>query len=293
MKNIKIAFIVMLLQCAWTVVSNAAEPAASQFEEERLKQDKILRSTADKDLENYTVNRSLADYADALSPGFDDALAKLGPKDRWMDIGAGKAQAILDYFSPEYGKAHPGEQVRRGNKAQAVAISVEDRRTPLWHQTAAALQSGQIRYFFDKRMRDYSLAELGRFQVITDLIGGFSYTEELSRFMQKVLELLELNGTYFTVLQDVHSEAGTNRPYYPDSPFLTELTNSRGEELKVCAWLKSIGCVEVDCELKMAWKPPIEVYRIHKVCEGITVPALVRTHFEAGTPPERRFRLAD
>jgi hypothetical protein len=32
------------------------------------------------------------------------------------------------------------------------------------------------------------------------------------------------------------------------------------------------------------------MYRIHKVCSGVTVPPLEMTHFEAGTPPERRFR---
>jgi hypothetical protein len=33
------------------------------------------------------------------------------------------------------------------------------------------------------------------------------------------------------------------------------------------------------------------VYRIHKVCNTVTVPALRPVHFEAGTPPERGYRL--
>lgn len=105
--------------------------------------------------------------------------------------------------------------------------------------------------------------------------------------------LLELNGTFYSVLQDVKSEAGLNHPFYANSPYLTELTKANGEELKVCAWIKSITCVEVNFELKAQWKPPIEVYRIHKVCDKVAVPALVRTHYEAGTPPERRYRLAN
>ena len=205
----------------------------------------------------------------------------------WSRPGPG----ILDYYAPRYDAMHLEGRERRGKKAQAVAMSIEDRRTPLWHQTAASLEANQIQYLFGKRLREYSLEELGQFQVITDVLGGFSYTRYLSLFMEKVLGFLELNGNFYTLLQDVHSENGTNRPYYPDARFLTEIANADGSEVKVCSWLKSITCVEVTCELKAEWKPPIEVYRIHKVCNDVTVPALVPIHFEAGTPPERRFQL--
>jgi hypothetical protein len=91
----------------------------------------------------------------------------------------------------------------------------------------------------------------------------------------------------------VHSEAGTNKPFYAGSPYLTEIANPDGSKTKVCPWLKSITCVEVTCELKTGWKPLIEVYRIHKVCSNVVVPALVQVHYEAGTPPERGYRLAN
>lgn len=205
-----------------------------------------------------------------------------------MDIGAGMGQAILDYCTAVYDLTHPE---RRGKKAQAVAMSIEDRRTPAWHQAAASLGENQLQYLFNRRLREYSLEELGQFQVITDFIGGFSYTENLSLFVEKVLAFLGINGSFYTVLQDVHFEDGSNKPYYTGAPFLTEIAKADGSEVKVCSWLKSIACVEVTCELRTGWKPPIEVYRIHKVCNNVTVPALVPTHYEAGTPPERRFEL--
>lgn len=260
-------------------------------EVELRKQEEILRSNEQRVLENYTVDRTLADYAGAFSFDFESALARLTPSDRWLDIGAGKGVAVLDYFNPEYDKRNAEGLERRGRKAQAVAISVEDRRGDLWYQTTARLAPDQLRYLFDKRVRDYSVAELGRFQVITDMLGGFSYTDRLSGFMEKVLDLLELNGTFYTVLQDVNSEQGTNKPFYPDAPHLTQLTAPGGAEVKVCSWLKSISCVEVSCELKPRWKPPIELYRIQKVCSKVEVPGLDSLHFSAGTPPERRFRL--
>ena len=102
---------------------------------------------------------------------------------------------------------------------------------------------------------------------------------------------LDLYGSFFTLLQDVRSEDGANRPFYAGSPFLTEIANAEGSEVRVCAWLKSITCVQVSCEFKATWKPPIEAFRIRKVCNDVTVPALVPVHYVAGTPPERRFQL--
>ena len=273
----------------------AADPrpaADPKITEQIKKQEAIYQGKGEQLLEGYVIDRSLLSYATTLSPEFDHSLASLGPNDRWLDIGAGMGLAILDYYTPRYDSMHPEGRERRGKKARAVAISIEDRRTPLWQETAAGLEENQIQYLFSRRLREYSLKELGRFQVITDVIGGFSYTTDLSLFMEKTLGFLEVNGSFFTLLQDVHSEAGTNKPHYANSPYLTEITAGDGSKMKVCSWLKSISCVEVSCELRMDWKPPIEVYRIQKVCDNVSVPALVNIHYEAGTPPERAYRLA-
>ncbi len=48
--------------------------------------------------------------------------------------------------------------------------------------------------------------------------------------------------------------------------------------------------VQVACESRPKDTPPLEVYRIHKVCNDVTVPALAPVRFEMGTPPERRFQ---
>jgi hypothetical protein len=281
----------LILQALWAAAAICAEPAGAPFNEELSKQNAIYQSRGEERPEGYVIDRSLLSYTHALSAGFDRSLANLGPQDRWLDIGAGQGQAIIDYFASRYDSMHQGGLEHRGGKAQVVAISIEDRRTALWHQTAATLAPNQIQYLTDRRLREYTLGELGKFQVITDVIGGFSYSVNLSLFMEKVLGLLELNGDFFTILQDVHAQDGTNKPYYEGADYLTTITNADGAEVRVCAWLKSIACVQVTCELKPRWKPPVEVYHIHKTCNDVAVPPLVSTHFEAGTPPERRFRL--
>jgi SAM-dependent methyltransferase len=293
LKNTFIRIVALLvLQALWWGGAYAQPAATPKFKEEASRQEGIYQSRGEQRPEGYVIDRGLISYTFTLPGEFDRSLANLGPTDRWLDIGAGQGQAILDYYAPRYDSMHAEGREQRGKKAQAVAISIEDRRTPLWSQTAAGLEPNQIQYFFGKRMGEYSVKELGQFQVITDLLGGFSYTESISRFMEKVLELLTVNGSFYTVLQDVHSEWGANRPYYPNARFLTEIKNADGSELRVCSWLKQISCVQVTCELRPEWKPPVEVYRIHKVCNNTAVPALVPVHFEAGTPPERGFQIS-
>ena len=290
MKNTGLV-VLLLLQNLWLGNSHAQDPGNPGFKEEASKQESIYRSQGDKVPEGYVIDRSLSFYASTLPTEFNRSLANLGAGDRWLDIGAGMGQAILDYHAPAYDVIHPEGRERRGKKAQSIAISIEDRRTFLWHQTAANLEINKINYLFGRTLQDYTSEELGKFQIITDLLGGFSYADNLSLFLEKTLGFLQLNGSFFTILQDVHSENGSNQPYYTGAPFLTEIANADGSKMRVCSWLKSISCVQVTCELKPGWKPPVEVYSLHKVCDNVVVPALAPTHFAAGTPPERRFQL--
>ena len=280
------ALVVAQLVCA--PCASAQAPTPSAVDSEAAKQSEIYQSRGGNVPEGYVIDRSLLSYTFVLPAEFRLTLASLGPLDRWLDVGAGEGRAVLDYETSRYDAMLPGHH---GKKAQAVAMSIEDRRTPRWYEAAAELEPGQIRYLSGRRFREYSLDELGRFQLITDVVGAFSYTRYLSTFMGTALRSLEVNGTFYTVLQDVHSENGSNRPYYPGASFLTEIVKPDGSELRVCAWLKSISCVEVTCELKPNFPPPIEVYRVRKTCEAVTVPPLELVRFQAGTPPERRFRL--
>ena len=275
--------------CAWP----AAHAASEIFRDELDKQEGIYKSKGADTPDGYVIDRSLLSYTYTLPEAFNRSLGALSKKDRWLDIGAGEGRAVIDYCTSKYDALHAQDDGGDGGKAQAVAISIEDRRTHRWHEAAASLQPDRMRYLYGRRFGEYSRDELGRFNVITDVMGGFSYTTDVSLFMQKALALLEVSGSYYTVLADVHSEEGGNKPHYADSPYLTEITTSDGKPVKVCSWLKQISCVEVTCEFKANWTPPIEVYQIRKTCDDVRVPALVPVHYAAGTPPERGFRLRD
>jgi hypothetical protein len=177
--------IVIALQALGLAVGSPQEPAPPKIDEEFAKQEKIYRSRGADTPGGYVTNRGLSDYLQLLPSGFCDSLGTLGSSDRWLDIGAGDGQAILDYYTAA-DEAPPAKKCAGvAGKARAVAMSIEDRRTNKWREAAARLGDDRIRYLFGKRLRDYLPEELGKFQIITDVYGGFSYTEDLSVFMEK------------------------------------------------------------------------------------------------------------
>jgi len=279
--------VLMILRALGPAGSWAQEPAQSRIEEETSKQKKIYESRGADVPGGYITNRGLSDYAGLLPSGFCDVLSRLDTSRRWLDIGAGAGQAILDYYAPPDPAAPAEKCALPGGLASAVAMSIEDRRTAAWHQLAASLGE-RIRYLTGKSLRHYSLEELGKFQMITDVYGGFSYTDDLSRFMEKVLSLLEVGGGFYTIVQHVHLDAAKDGPA---SWYQTELVDAAGGNEKVCSWLKKITCVKVGCESKSAWEPPTEQINIRKVCSDVSVPRMKLLKFEAGNPPGRRFQL--
>jgi hypothetical protein len=267
-------------------------PAIPGFQEEAAKQNAIYQRRDREHLDSYVIGRTLSAYVNALPEAFGASLARLKPGDRWLDIGAGEGQAVLDYCAPAYDTAVDVPMALPGT-ARVVAMSIEDRRTTRWHDAERSLGTSRIRYLHGRPLGEYADEELGRFQVITDMIGGFSYTPDLFGFTKKTLAILTTGGSFFTVLQDVQAEDGSNKPFYAGEPFLTRIVDSDGADIGICAWLKRIECAKVTCQLRPRWKPPIEIYHIEKTCDDVRIPELVPVHYKAGTPPERRFRLKD
>jgi len=271
-------------------VAVPAAEAPPSIDIEMSRQQSINHSRGPARPDGYVIDRGMAAYVLALMPGFEQAVANLGAKDRWLDIGAGRGQAMIDYHGVLVDSARPRTALPR--KANTVAMSIEDRREQAWHDSALLLEPGQMRYVYGRQLRNYTTEEIGGpFRLISDVIGGFSYTEELSGLVQKILSLMEVNGDFYAVLQDVRSEEGDNKPFYPNEPFLTRILDESGQDTSVCAWLRQISCAQVICQPKTGWRPPIQTYRVRKTCNEVNVPRLERVRYVAGTPPERVFRM--
>jgi SAM-dependent methyltransferase len=280
---------VIVLQAFGLGVGWAQAPVQPRIDEEIAKQEKIYRSRGADVPSGYITGRALSDYAELLPSGFCDALGSLTSADRWLDVGAGDGEAILDYYALGGDEVVPARKCTRlSGRARAVAISIEDRRTDKWQQQAASFGADRMRYLSGKRLRDYSREELGTFQIITDVYGGFSYTEDLSRFVEKMLSLLEIDGVFYTMVQGVHLENGKDKP---NAWHQTELVDAAGRDVKVCSWLKKISGVKVGCESKSDWNAPTELIKIQKIGSEVSVPRMKLLKYEAGNPPGRRFQL--
>jgi SAM-dependent methyltransferase len=274
--------IVMAAQLLGAV--SVQEPVQPRIDEQFKKQENIYQRRGAR---SYTANRGLARYSEVLHSGFCDALGSLGGSDRWLDIGAGEGRAILDYYDAQ-AHAAPQKCSGSGPRASAVAISIEDRRTKDWNEKAASLGDDRVRYLSGKHLREYSAEELGKFQLITDVYGGFTYTENLSRFVEKVLSLLEIGGSFYTVLPAVHLEDGTDKL---GTWYKTELVDAASRPVKVCSWLKQTSCTKVSCETMKNADEPTQLIKVAKVCSGVAVPRTDLVEYLAGSPPSRRFQL--
>jgi hypothetical protein len=282
----RLAVFIVIIHALGLRAGWSQEPVQPRINEEFLEQEKIYRSRGADGRRVYTTNRGLSRYSELLPSGFCDALGRLGGSDRWLDIGAGQGEAILDYYVPDDAAA---ERCRgSGPRARAVAISIEDRRTDDWKHQSARLGDDRIRYLFGKRLRQYSPEELGKFQIITDVYGGFTYTEDLSQFVDKVLSLLEVGGSFYTLATGVHLEDGKDKL---GTLYLTELEDAFGRQVKVCSWLKKSSCAQVTCESKSDLTRPTQLITIQKVCSDTSVPRTKLVEFEAGYPPGRCFQL--
>src|ERR1043166_78559 len=87
------------LRAAWP--QEVEEAARRRIDEEIVRQERIYRSRDATVPKGYVTNRGLSKYAELLPSGFCDALGRLGSSERWLDIGAGAGEAILDYYAHE------------------------------------------------------------------------------------------------------------------------------------------------------------------------------------------------
>jgi hypothetical protein len=280
--------LIVFFLLAFTGAARSIEPTES-LSQEMAKQEKIFRSQGTDVPGGYVTDRGLSQYAELLPAGFCDALGRLGSSDRWLDIGAGEGQALLDYYAVEDDTAPVKKCAASISKARAVAMSIEDRRTEMWRRYSAIFGGDRLCYLSGRRLREYSQEELGKFQLITDVYGGFSYSQDLSLFMEKTLGILETGGVFYTMIQNVHLEDGKDKP---DTLYQTEVEDASGSDVNMCSWLKRTACVEVSCESKSDATRPTELIKIRKVCSDVSVPRLKLLTFQAGNPPARRYQLA-
>ena len=134
-------------------------------------------------------------YQGSLSRNFVSFLRDIGPGGRWLDVGAGRARAMLQYL----------QDARFPIKAQLTAV-VLDHPANSYVPDIRRIDP-TFRYFEGQRFEDIEQSELGRFEVITDVFGPGSVAPDAYRVIMHELNVLEVGtGVLFLNLQDERTE---------------------------------------------------------------------------------------
>jgi hypothetical protein len=127
---------------------------------------------------NFTTSRGLSEYNSRFA--ILDRLNQMTRQHRWLDAGAGRAKAQLDFLKLR--------QQNQQDSPELVALSVE---RP-WFTVA---KKKFFKYLSGRKLEDYTLSELGKFDLITDYLGPFSYAENAVQILNIYMNVLNVGGS--------------------------------------------------------------------------------------------------
>lgn len=208
--------------------------------------EQLERITEKRMVENeFRVNSNLTLYKETFGGGFSEALGKLHEGSRWLDGGAGEANAMIEYLE----SGGKGRCLAVGYK---VPVQAEKRVEEATHKFSGRFQYVQGKYFGE--MEDMELGGRG-FALISDLNGVLYYTKTLVEDMKRYLDLLDVGGVF--VFTNVHIEI--------DMPHALE---HKGYVPALARWVSNIGGV------KVLFHESKGSYEVHKTSAEILIPPL-------------------
>ena len=198
----------------------------------------------------FITNRSLEEYFYELHPDFKTKLKSLGSQDHWIDLGAGKAHAQIDFL----------KTFSSNNQApQTTAVVYKlDRWFP------APRFSGKLTVkegLFEKM----ATQDFAKASVITDVFGVLSYSKDLSLSLQKTIDLLETKGELYILT----------------TPYTTRIQRG-SDSFSLIEYLATIPGLKVEGR----WG----VIKITKEVDNLLIPHLELLSFRDEAPPYRQFR---
>ncbi|MEN0058236.1 MAG: hypothetical protein AAGB31_05335 [Bdellovibrio sp.] len=201
---------------------------------------------------NYVTSRGLAEYIRHLHPDFAKKLRSLGPNHHWVDLGAGKANAQIEFLK-ELSDLHLAPL------ATAVAFKLDRWWGPRHFQNKLQVKEG----FFELQ----DISQWPSVDLITDFMGVISYSKNIGLSLQKAFDLLREGGEFYTY----------------SSHLLIRIVNSSGHNLSLTDFLKTIPGLEVEGRYG--------VLKITKVSSQIQVPQTELIHYMDDAPPQLTFQI--
>lgn len=196
------------------------------------------------------TNRGLWDYQTLLHPGFGEKLSSLNSSHHWIDLGAGKAKAQVDFLLTF-------ADLRQAPQNTAVSFKL-DRWFGVPHfQGKLNVKEGMF-----EKQDTHSWVKA---DVITDFFGVLSYSRDLGTSLQKTFDLLKVGGELY-----LHSANHVTHIKTPDGVFRT-----------LTEFFRTIDGLSVEGDFGNL--------KVTKLKEEILIPALELANYKDDAPPIRNF----
>ncbi|MEK2646107.1 hypothetical protein [Bdellovibrio sp. BCCA] len=245
MKQFSLIAFILILSLS-QVPAQAAEQCSSLF---------LFRPTevSDRVQKNkFVTNRDILEYRHVLHKDFTDSLTKLTPEQHWVDLGAGKANAQISYI-----KSLPSPQM--APHATAVAFKLDRWFSPPKFDGKLEIKEGAFEL---QPTSTWKKADL-----ITDVFGVISYTHDLSTSLQKVFDLMNVNGELYIFA----------------THYATSIKIAEGKHLPIFDYLATIDGLKVEGRYG--------VMKITKEKENIVIPPMELVKYHDDAPPSRAFQI--
>jgi SAM-dependent methyltransferase len=213
----------------------------------------------------YVRQRDLNDYFDFF-PGFSNTLVDLRSDQHWIDFGAGEGRAIIEYYF-----------ARRG-QAQTTAIGfTEPQAFPI------LLEHFNSQYLSGPFER-MDLSTIEPADLMTDLMGVFTYTHYLEHYLKQSIALLKTGGEFYIHSNFSKLEIETSKGLVSIIDLLREVPGLQIEGL--------VGSLTATGDFDFSKPTVIKIIKTSEVLEA----SLPRLEFlyelPSNRPPAlRRFRL--
>jgi hypothetical protein len=205
-----------------------------------------------KDVEQnrFITDRDLSEYIHQLHKDFVTALRNLRSDQHWIDLGAGKAIAQIQYLKTF-------DHLRDAPLTTAVAYKLDRWFRPFSYRGKLEVREGAF--------EAHDTSTWKKADLITDVMGVISYTKDLTATLQKVFDLLNVNGEL----------------YLEFAPAETNIKMA-GTRHKLLGFLERIEGISVTGQYG--------IVKIVKLRENITVPQLELVIYKESRPPYRTFQ---
>lgn len=202
----------------------------------------------------FTTSRDLFEYQHTLHEGFKQSLANLRADQHWVDLGAGKANAQVDYLKSI-------QDLRQAPQTTAVAYKLDRWFSPPKFGGKLAVKEGA---FETQDTASWKKADL-----VTDVFGVLSYSSDMHTSLQKVFDMMNVGGELYV---------------YANNYATSFVSYAQGRKaFSMIDFLSSVEGLKVEGRFG--------TFKVTKEKEDIVIPRLELRGYKDDAPPIRSFEI--